>query len=126
MRPRLTIARAAFGVAVSLGLLSCSTHGAFENPTEFRSLQEAVNIDVSSVSVARWEDYATALQAQFNMTPDIAFGDALPQTSISQNSFASALSLGLQLNAGTGASAGGSGGGSSSGSSGGTGSGSGR
>lgn len=115
MSPGLDIARAVFGVVLSFLLTSCITRGAFEKPTEFPSLQQAVNVNVSTISVARWEDYAAALQAQFTMSPDIAYGDALPQTSISQNSVASAVSLGLQLNAGSPA-AGSQGGGSASGS----------
>lgn len=102
-------ARVIIGVALSLSILSCASRGAFEKPTEFATLQEAVNVDITTISVARWEDYASALQAQFSMTPDLAYTDALPQTSISQNSVSSALNLGLQLNAGTAAGSGGAG-----------------
>lgn len=91
------IGRAALGLVSSILLLGCAVHSAFEKPTEFQSLQQAVNVNVTTLSVGRWEDYAAALQAQFTITPDLALTLALPQTSISQNSVADALSFGLQI-----------------------------
>jgi hypothetical protein len=125
---RAVFARAALLALICAHISSCVSRYPLEEEPKIHSVQEAASVRVTTLSVARWEDYVDALQPQFSMTADQAYVAAIPQTSISQNSFAEAFGLGLQVGAGktsqagSGGSSGGTGsGGSSSSSGGGTG-----
>jgi hypothetical protein len=74
-----------------------SSPAAFDKPVQFKSLQQAASVDITTLSVARWEDYAAALQAQFPITAASAYGLAVPLTSVSQNSVSQSLNAGLQI-----------------------------
>ncbi len=78
-------------------LTACFGGTSYEKPPKLDSVQDAVSVRVSAVSVARWEDYVDALQAQFTLTPEGALALALPQTSLAQSSNASAVAFGAQL-----------------------------
>jgi len=89
--------RAGSVLVVGAALAACASRASFEKPPVVNSVQDAAAIRVTTLSVARWEDYVDALQAQFSMTADVATTLAFPQTSISQSSVADSLALGLQL-----------------------------
>jgi hypothetical protein len=97
VRFRIPGLHAAVFAAVMWLLSSCSSGSAFQRPPKLHSLQEAASVNVTALSVAPWEDYVDTLQMQFPLAPADALTLALPQTSISQQSFAEALGLGLQV-----------------------------
>ena len=90
-------AAAALSVVASLLVVgSCSSPSAFQKPAKFKSLQQAVDINITTLSVARWEDYVAGLQPQFGITAAQAYQLAVPLTSMSQTSVAASLNASLQ------------------------------
>ena len=89
--------RAGSVLSAGIALTACASHASYEKPPVVHSVQEAAAIRVTTLSIARWEDYVDALQIQFTMTADVATTLAFPQTSISQSSVADSLGLGLQV-----------------------------
>jgi hypothetical protein len=92
--------QAASWVALALTmscLTSCSSGSAFIKTPELHTVQDAASVNVTALSIAPWENYVDTLQMQFALTPIDALALALPQTNVTQQNFADALALGLQV-----------------------------
>ena len=54
---------AGMALAISVVLAAFSFHAALEKPPDVHSVQDAAAIRVTTLSVARWEDYVDAFKA---------------------------------------------------------------